>query len=98
MSAASTQPNTPAAHDPQQPNHDVVKDAQIVQQDPIIIKYKNKEYGLNDNGQWVHFGSTKVPHQSFQAFLDKQAGFAAQQMEESIDIGQVLWDKMKRKQ
>lgn len=98
MAAAPAQPTKPTAHDPQQPTHDLVKGAQIIQQDPIIIKHKNKEYGLNDNGQWVHFGSTKVPHQSFQAFLDNQAGFAPQQMEESVDIGQVLWDKMKRKQ
>lgn len=96
--SVATDPGKPVPHSPAEPTHDLVKGAQIIQQDPIIIKHKNKEYGLNDNGQWVHFGSTKVPHQSFQAFLDNQAGFAPQQMEESVDIGQVLWDKMKRKQ
>lgn len=74
-SAATSQPGKPVPHSPAEPQHDVVQGAQIIQQDPIIIKYKNKEYGLNDDGQWVHFGSTKVPHQSFQSFLDKQAGF-----------------------
>ena len=77
-SAATTQTGRPMPHNPAELQHDLVQGAQIIQQDPIVIKYKNKEYGLNDEGQWVHFGTTKVPHQSFQAFLDSQAGFAPQ--------------------
>ena len=65
----------PDAHDAKDAGHDSVPGAEIVQQEPIVMKYKNKEYGLNDKGQWVQFGSTKVPHESFQAFLDKHAGF-----------------------
>ena len=72
--AQSTSP-VPDAHDAKDADHDQVPGAEIVQQEPIIMKYKNREYGLNDKGQWVQFGSTKVPHESFQAFLDKHAGF-----------------------
>lgn len=92
----STQSTAPApdAHDAGDEKHDLAPGVEIIQQEPIIVKYKNKEYGLNDRGEWVHFGSTKVPHQSFQAFLDKQAGF--QPVQESVDLGQVLWNKMKR--
>jgi len=75
IASAKTSAASPDAHDATDAKHDVVPGAEIVQQDPIIMKYKNKEYGLNDKGQWVQFGSTKVPHESFQAFLDKHAGF-----------------------
>jgi len=52
--------------------HDMAPGVQIVSQEPIIIKYQNKDYGLNDNGQWSHLATGKVPHESFQEFLSKQ--------------------------
>lgn len=46
---------------------------QIKSQEPIIISTgKGKEYGLNDQGQWIHLASGKVPPQSFAKFLDQQ--------------------------
>jgi hypothetical protein len=72
--AQSTAPG-PDAHDDADIKHDLAPGVQIVSQDPIIVKYKNKEYGLNDAGQWVHFGTSRVPHESFQSFLDRQAGY-----------------------
>jgi len=45
----------------------------IKSQEPIIISTgKGKEYGLDDNGQWIHLASGKVPPQSFAKFLDQQ--------------------------
>ena len=72
--AQSTAPG-PDAHDDTDVKHDLAPGVQIVSQDPIIVKYKNKEYGLNDAGQWVHFGTSRIPHESFQSFLDRQAGY-----------------------
>ena len=44
----------------------------ILSDEPIVIQYKNKDFGLNDNGQWIHLSSGKIPQQAFQAFLSKQ--------------------------
>lgn len=54
----------------------VVNQIQIVNQEPITLRYKNKEYGLNDQGQWAPIGSNKALSQSAQALFDKVAGFA----------------------
>lgn len=74
---ANTQSTAPGpdAHDDTDVKHDLAPGVEIVQHDPIIVKYKNKEYGINDAGQWVHFGTSRIPHESFQAFLDRQAGY-----------------------
>jgi len=89
--AAATAAPSPDAHDEKDIQHDMIPGMEIVQQEPIIVKYKNREFGLDDNGQWVHLGSTKTPHQSFQAMLDKTAGFS-----ESFDPGQMLWNKLNK--
>ena len=54
------------------PKHDLAPGVSIVSQEPIILKYKNNDYGLNDNGQWVKMATGKVQHEAFQDFLDKQ--------------------------
>jgi hypothetical protein len=48
---------------------------QKVQNEPIIMKYKNFEFGLNDQGQWSRLGSNKGLPQNYQAMLDKAAGY-----------------------
>jgi hypothetical protein len=94
--AATPAPTTssapgPDAHDEKDINHDMIPGMEIVQQEPIIVKYKNREFGLDDQGQWVHLGSTKKPHQSFQAMLDKTAGFS-----ESFDPALMLQNKLNK--
>ena len=45
----------------------------IKNQEPIIISTgKGKEYGLDDNGQWIHLASGKVQPETLQAFLSQQ--------------------------
>ena len=44
----------------------------ILSDEPIVIQYKNKDFGLNDDGKWIHLSSGKIPQQAFQAFLSKQ--------------------------
>lgn len=48
---------------------------QKVQNEPIVMKYKNFEFGLNDNGQWSRLGSNKALPQNYQAMLDQAAGY-----------------------
>ncbi len=63
---ATAQTTAPAA----QPN--LAQGIKIVSQEPIIMSYNNKQYGLNDKGQWTHLGSNNLPHESFQQFLSQQ--------------------------
>ena len=45
----------------------------IVNQEPIIIsRGKGREYGLNDNGEWIHLSSGKVQPEALQTFLSQQ--------------------------
>lgn len=62
----TAQATTPAT----QPN--LAQGIKIVSQEPIIMSYNNKQYGLNDKGQWTHLGSNNLPHESFQQFLSQQ--------------------------
>jgi hypothetical protein len=48
------------------------KGVRIVNHDPIIISFKNKDFGLDDNGQWIHLASGKIPPESIQSFLSQQ--------------------------
>jgi hypothetical protein len=57
-------------HDAKQ--HDLAPGVQIVSQEPIVIKYRNKDFSLNDQGQWIAMASGKIPHQSFREFLNSQ--------------------------
>ena len=66
---ATAQPAQPQQVDPAQALAKV--GATVVSQEPIIIKYQNKEFGLNDNGEWMHMASGRVQQQSAQAFLDQ---------------------------
>lgn len=46
---------------------------EIKNNEPIIISTgRGKDFGLNDQGQWVHLASGKVPTEAMQAFLSQQ--------------------------
>lgn len=68
---------------PQQTQRGPAPGVSIVSQEPIIIKYQGKDYGLNDQGQWVSQKTGKIPSQAMVAFLDQQAGFANQQTQQA---------------
>ena len=59
-----------AQHDAE--DHDLAPGVEIVSQEPIVIKYRNKDFAINDQGQWIAMASGKTPHESFQQFLSKQ--------------------------
>ena len=46
---------------------------QVVQQEPIVLRYKKADYALNDQGQWAPLlNPAKKISQAAQAFFDKQ--------------------------
>ena len=45
----------------------------LVSKEPVIIKYQGKDYGLNDQGQWVSQKTGKMPPEAVSSFLDQQA-------------------------
>lgn len=63
---------TPAAVPPGIPKQDFAPGVSVINQEPIILAYGRKQYGLDDNGQWVHLASGKNPHEGFQQFLSTQ--------------------------
>jgi len=63
-----------AQNNQQQPQANAAPGVTLVSQEPIILKYQGKDYGLNDRGEWVSQKTGKMPPQSTSAFLDQQAG------------------------
>jgi hypothetical protein len=62
---------TTAAMEPEQ--QAMAQGIKVVSQEPIILRTKGgKEYGLNDNGQWTHLASGKIPAEAYQQFLSQQ--------------------------
>jgi len=55
--------------------HDLAPGVSIISQEPLIVRYKGTDFGLDDRGEWISMKGSKIPHESFKAFLDKQAGF-----------------------
>ena len=54
----------------------LAKDVEVVNDEPMILRYRGIDYLIGDKGQWVNAKSNKDAPQSFQAFLDKQADIA----------------------
>lgn len=50
--------------------------AQLISQDPAIIKFDGRTYGLNDNGEWADIKTSRQPEPSVKAYLDQVAGIA----------------------
>jgi hypothetical protein len=67
------------------------KGVSILNQDPIIIRYKNTDYAFSNKGGWTALKGDSSNLESFTAYLDQIGG-----MTESADFGQMLWNKMKR--
>jgi hypothetical protein len=38
-----------------------------------VIQYRGANYALNQGGDWANQTTSKVPDESFQAFLDSEA-------------------------
>lgn len=66
------QPNTEPGATATIPKQDMAPGVRVVSDEPIILQYKKKDFGLNDQGRWVHLANGKAPHEAFQTFLSKQ--------------------------
>lgn len=44
----------------------------VVNQEPIVLDWDKKLYGLDDRGQWIHLRSGEVQQQAIQSFLSQQ--------------------------
>jgi hypothetical protein len=73
------QANAPA-QDAEEPAADVkakmAKDVDIVNMDPMILRYRGKDFHLGDKGEWVDSKINRPAPQAFQAFLNQQADIA----------------------
>jgi hypothetical protein len=50
-------------------------DAKIISNDPIIVTFDGRTYGLDDNGNWSDIKNHKTPIESTQQYLDTVAGY-----------------------
>lgn len=70
---ARKEPTPTSQPDPQVQQQALAQGVQIKNQEPIIISTgKGKEYGLDDQGQWIHLASGKIQPETLQAFLSQQ--------------------------
>lgn len=54
----------------------MAKDVDIVNMDPMILRYRGKDFHLGDKGEWVDSKINRPASQAFQAFLNQQADIA----------------------
>lgn len=45
----------------------------VVSTSPPVIQYRGINYAINQSGEWANQTTSKVPDESFQAFLDSEA-------------------------
>ena len=55
---------------------DLAPGVEIVNQEPIILKYQNRDYGLDNHGQWINRKNGKKADEATAAFLDQQHDIA----------------------
>jgi hypothetical protein len=54
----------------------MAKDVDIINMDPMILRYRGKDFHLGDKGEWVDSKINRPAPQAFQAFLNQQADIA----------------------
>jgi hypothetical protein len=68
---------TPAAPTPAAPAKvNLAKDVEVINMDPMILRYRGKDFQLGDTGDWVDSKSNRPATPAFQAFLNQQADIA----------------------
>jgi chromatin modification-related protein VID21 len=56
----------------QQPSPQLAPGVKVMSQEPIRLRVKNREFNLDDNGQWVNSATGKTTDQATTAFLNQQ--------------------------
>lgn len=54
----------------------MAKDLEVVNMDPMILRYRGKDFHLGDTGEWVDSKSNRPAQPAYQAFLNQQADIA----------------------
>ena len=54
----------------------MAKDVEVVNMDPMILRYRSKDFHLGDTGEWVDSKSNRPAQPAYQAFLNQQADIA----------------------
>ena len=54
----------------------MAKDVEVVNMEPMILRYRGKDFHLGDKGEWVDSKINRPAPQAFQAFLNQQADIA----------------------
>ena len=62
---ASSRSRTPAATNAK-------SQVTVINKDPALVQFKNVNYVINDQGEWIGLNNSKVVPQSFQQFLDDE--------------------------
>lgn len=69
----------------------LAKDIEVVNNEPMILRYRGVDYYIGDKGQWLNAKTNKEPPQSFQKFLNQQADIATPTSESESN-----YDKMNK--
>ena len=62
---ASSRSRTPAAANAK-------SQVTVINKDPALVQFKNVNYVINDQGEWIGLNNSRVVPQSFQQFLDDE--------------------------
>jgi hypothetical protein len=54
----------------------MARDVEVVNMDPMILRYRGKDFHLGDTGEWVDSKSNRPAQPAYQAFLNQQADIA----------------------
>jgi hypothetical protein len=54
----------------------MAKDVEVVNMEPMILRYRGKDYHLGNKGEWVDSKINRPAPEAFQAFLNQQADIA----------------------
>lgn len=60
----------------QKPTKTLSKEVQVVNNEPMILRFRNQDFYIGDKGQWLDAKTNKEAPQAFQAFLHQQADIA----------------------
>jgi hypothetical protein len=73
------QPGQPATQGGEEPNAtgNLHKDVELINMDPMILRYRGKDYHLDDvSAKWIDVKSNRPTQPAFQGFLNQQADIA----------------------
>ena len=65
--------------------HSSPSGTKLISGEPKIIRYGNRDYMVNSNGEWINAKTQKIAPEGLQAFLDKEDDFYSSPVNEDAD-------------